>query len=441
MHLIWENLIPNLISLWTGTFKGLDVGTHSYQLAGSVWEAVGKATSCSADTIPSIFGPRLGDISQDWSTCTADAWSFWTLYIAPVLLRRRFTHIRYFNHFVDLIRLLRLCLQFELSTTEIAQIRRGFIKWVQQYEKFYYQNDPDRLSTCPVTVHALLHIADSIEAIGPVWAYWAFPMERFCGQLQPAIKSRRFPWASIENHLIGLARITQVKLLYNMHDELVLRPPRDYETLTRGERRDPAYPMTVLCPPCRLQTVDKGLHDKIVGAIVTRLDSEAGIVRRHVPTEIEHWGKVRIINGGDTIHAASLVKRLGDRRDQTYVRYEIYVDKNTRKRRRRPVYELQTFYGRLEHIFHLRFESPAALTDLGLDRPTTILLAAVRTCAITASDHRLDIHFYKQYGPLDVMDIQCIQCVVGRVPDSATQGWGLIDRSGSLARALAIDDT
>ncbi|KAI0716298.1 hypothetical protein C8Q76DRAFT_599310, partial [Earliella scabrosa] len=269
------------------------------------------------------------------------------------------------------------------------------------------------LPTCPVTVHALLHIADSIEAIGPVWAYWAFPMERFCGMLQPAIKSRRYPWASIENHLTGLVCISQIKLVYDMHEELAFRKPRNDDELSRGER----HPMTVLSPPCRLQTVDKGLRDKIIGALVTRFDSEAQIVRRHVPQDIEHWGKVRIISGGDTIHAASLVKRMGDHRDQTYVRYEIYVDKNARKHRRRPVYELQTFYGRLEYIFHLRFESPTALEELQLDSPTTVLLAAVRTCAIIDSDHRVDIHFYKQYGPLDVMDLQCVQCVVGRVPD------------------------
>ena len=30
MHLIWENLLPNLVLLWTGKFKGLDEGCESY---------------------------------------------------------------------------------------------------------------------------------------------------------------------------------------------------------------------------------------------------------------------------------------------------------------------------------------------------------------------------------------------------------------------------
>ena len=32
MHLLWENVIKNLILLWTGDFKGLDVGAEDYEL-------------------------------------------------------------------------------------------------------------------------------------------------------------------------------------------------------------------------------------------------------------------------------------------------------------------------------------------------------------------------------------------------------------------------
>ncbi|KII93390.1 hypothetical protein PLICRDRAFT_69550, partial [Plicaturopsis crispa FD-325 SS-3] len=60
----------------------------------------------------------------------------------------------------------------------------------------------------------LLHIADSIEFSGPMWASWAFPMERFCGLLQPAIRSRRFPWASIDEHVVATARLSHIKIKY-----------------------------------------------------------------------------------------------------------------------------------------------------------------------------------------------------------------------------------
>ncbi|RDX41078.1 hypothetical protein OH76DRAFT_1320654, partial [Lentinus brumalis] len=56
----------------------------------------------------------------------------------------------------------------------------------------------------------LLHIADAIETIGPVWIAWEWPMERFCGFLLRAVKNRRFPYAAIANYLVDLAQLTQI---------------------------------------------------------------------------------------------------------------------------------------------------------------------------------------------------------------------------------------
>jgi hypothetical protein len=82
------------------------------------------------------------------------------------------------------------------------------------------------MSACPLTIHALLHIADGIEAAGPVWAYWAFPMERFCGRLQPCIKSRRFPFASIDGHVVATAQLSIIKVKYACDEAIRLGPPK-----------------------------------------------------------------------------------------------------------------------------------------------------------------------------------------------------------------------
>lgn len=88
---------------------------------------------------------------------------------------------------------------------------------------------------CLITIHALLHIADSIEVMGPVWAYWAFPMERFCGKVQRRIKSRRFPFAAIDTFVLAEARLAHIGIQYNLREELSLRPPQN--RLRRGEVR------------------------------------------------------------------------------------------------------------------------------------------------------------------------------------------------------------
>ena len=136
MHLLWENLIPNLILLWTGKFKGLDEGDESYQLGHGVWEAIGEATKASGSTIPAAYASaRPHNIAEDASACTADSWSFWALYLGPVLLRGRFSKDTYYKHFVRLIKLLRICLQFEISRDELLEIREGFQDWVKSYER------------------------------------------------------------------------------------------------------------------------------------------------------------------------------------------------------------------------------------------------------------------------------------------------------------------
>jgi hypothetical protein len=134
--MIWENIVKNLILHWTGEFKKLDNGIESYQLSQAVWEGIGLSTDRAGSTIPSAYGTYIPNIATDHSNCSAEMWSFWTLYIGPVLLQGKFTHPAYYKHFVRLVYLLNICLQFEITDDEVEVVRKGFIDWVQDYEKW-----------------------------------------------------------------------------------------------------------------------------------------------------------------------------------------------------------------------------------------------------------------------------------------------------------------
>jgi hypothetical protein len=117
------------------------------------------------------------------------------------------------------------------------------------------------------------------------------------------------------------------------------------------------------------------------------------------------------------------------------------VDIFARQHRHQLKFELQTFYGQLQHIFVIRFTT--ANENLGLDGPTTIILAAIWTCILDNEDTfpgNLDIHYYTKDGALHFVDVTNIQCLVGRIKDGARDRWAIIDCSGSLARAMYIDD-
>jgi hypothetical protein len=135
MHLIWENLIPNLVRLWTGSFKDLGGSENDFEIPSNIWTEIGRATAESGRTCPSQFGKRVPDIAERLYEFTAETWSFWALYLAPVLLRGRFRRPVYYHHFVKLIKLLQLCMQFEITLEDLDEIRSGFCEWVEKYEE------------------------------------------------------------------------------------------------------------------------------------------------------------------------------------------------------------------------------------------------------------------------------------------------------------------
>ncbi|KAJ7028358.1 hypothetical protein C8F04DRAFT_1291327 [Mycena alexandri] len=402
--------------MWTGNYKGLDVGSGSYELNPTVWDTIGAATAASGSTIPTAFGARPPNVAKDRTACTAETWSFWLLYLGPVLLHNKFENRIYYNHFVELVQLINICLQFEYTPADIAKVRTGLAAWVEQYEKLYYQYSSSRLSACPLTTHALLHIADGMEAAGPVWAYWAFLMER------------------IDGHVVATAQLSIIKVQYACEEQIRLGPPKHGLS---GAFTHPSYPTCALLPPHRsAQAISDTLANRITICLATCFDCHVATIKKYFnPCEVDQWAKVERLDGGDRMLASSMLTSTEDRRDATYVRFELLVDANARNKRLAPRYVASSFYGQLQNIFVVKLP-PAA--ELELTEETTFILAAVTECKVTAQNS-LDMHYYRKEGPLQVVDITSIQCLVGRVQTVNQKEWALewvvIDRSGSLARA------
>jgi hypothetical protein len=135
MHLMYENVIKNLVLLWTGKYKDLDQGLESYELNKTVWEAIGEATADAGAVIPGAFGARPQNVADDKTACTADSWSFWALYLGPVVLRGRFLKRTYYDHFVELVKQIHVCLKFEVPRSDIVKLREGLQDWVKEYER------------------------------------------------------------------------------------------------------------------------------------------------------------------------------------------------------------------------------------------------------------------------------------------------------------------
>ena len=84
-------------------------------------------------------------------------------------------------------------------------------------------------------------------------------MERFCGTLLPAVKSRRFPYASLSNYITEVAQIKQISLIYNLEEVLALRARNiTEETPQYAEHGCKWYSLVTVsnCPPNCFQNSD-----------------------------------------------------------------------------------------------------------------------------------------------------------------------------------------
>jgi len=134
MHLVWENLIPNLVLFWSGRFKGMDEG-QPYVLDPHIWQVVGSTSAEASKIIPSLFGASIPNPVKDGSYFISSTWSVWPLFITPTVLRGRFPEEHYYKHFCSLVRILNLCLQFQISDEEINEIELGIRQWVVDYKR------------------------------------------------------------------------------------------------------------------------------------------------------------------------------------------------------------------------------------------------------------------------------------------------------------------
>ncbi|KAF7761920.1 hypothetical protein Agabi119p4_9912 [Agaricus bisporus var. burnettii] len=424
MHLIWENLIPNLISFWIGEFKDLDHGHKGYFIGPQAWEEIGRATEACGSTIPSAFGARVPNIAKKQSQMSAEMYSNWTLFIAPIVLRRRFPKAQYYKHFLKLVELLKLCLSFEIDQEMLLRIEEGFVQWVWDYERFYYCNVSARLSACPLTLHALLHIAWGIRVAGPVWSYWAFPMERECNNLLCAIKSRRHPYESINSFMIATAQLDQIRLMHNLHDVLNLDPPMK----TMNQMVHESYPTYKLWGSRQNATLPKPVSNKIQASLATRFNTTISIVRAAIKLDapLLQYGKVTCLGDGDTMVACDIVGQSESSRDASFVKYILRVDRFARQRRREPEYVPCTYYGQLKRLVVLDLP---IIPELKLDSPSTIIIAIIQSMKEALED---GVSYCQESSVLEAVDLNTLECVVGRVRDG--NRWGIVDRSNAVTQ-------
>lgn len=135
MHLFLLNHGPELVSLWTNSCYGItDSGSENYLISPADWIQIGLETENATRLIPSAFIRPLPNIKTGQSLHIAESWSFWFIHIAPVVLRGRLAK-KYYDHFLELVNILRCLLELTNTVTRIKQLRKEIAGYVKRFEE------------------------------------------------------------------------------------------------------------------------------------------------------------------------------------------------------------------------------------------------------------------------------------------------------------------
>ncbi|KAG2039923.1 hypothetical protein BDR03DRAFT_1035314 [Suillus americanus] len=390
MHLFLENIIPQLVDLWTGCYKMLDVGSEDYELAPHVWEEIGTETAAAVKQIPAAFVRVLGNIAVDKSTFTAE--------------------VKYYTHMCKLISLMKTSVKLEITAQEINDLEQGFAEWVREFECYYYQFKEDRLAVCTLPIHGCLHVAKDLRMCGPAWVHWTFYVEQYCLHLRTGLRSRWHPWSGLSHVVLYTAYLSQLSVKFDLQDELKDLNPCHRRRELENECSFENYPEIVLRTPCRSSyTPDEDTHKRIGVYLFRVLGGRRDDLALHLPAVMPLWGKMRIIGGGDSIRTRYALRRMSNAkyRDNSFVRFEVsYSDVGES----RPVDVIG--YGQLDNIL---------ICEIGKHKiyrflcNTMLILALITPCNTNGTDASISLVGYKEFVAPVVTDVQNIKAVVGRV--------------------------
>ena len=141
MHLLFEHMVPMMISFWKGEYKPwkakkLDQG-QPYVISQDEWKKIGILTIESSFTIPGSFTRALPNIYKEEHLYIAETYAFWMMYLAPILLKGRWADTnKYYEHAVLLSSILRRVVEYEIPVQDISphgSLTQDITQFVQQY--------------------------------------------------------------------------------------------------------------------------------------------------------------------------------------------------------------------------------------------------------------------------------------------------------------------
>ncbi|KAF8339246.1 hypothetical protein F5887DRAFT_823869, partial [Amanita rubescens] len=256
----------------------------------------------------------------------------------------------------ELVEIMKITLQYTITHDEIDELEEKIIKWVNNYERYYYQHKEQRLSACTLTIH-------------------------------------------------GLAYLNQLSYRYDLKQELGELAKDAADHVGKNAKVYDQYPLHILRTPCNVNYhPDNGLRTRIA----LYLHELTGLRQDHIKTKLPEvmpvWGKVHICMG-DSIRSAMASSKHKEERDASYIRYELEYQEEDNDRGIQYV-----GYGQLQKIIVCQLPNHNFFGDY---QSKTLLLALVTPLQTKGQDATKRLTSYtKKLAPI-VMDLRSVKALIG----------------------------
>jgi hypothetical protein len=173
-------------------------------------------------------------------------------------------------------------------------------------------------------------------------------MERYCGHLILAAKSRLNPYGCLNNYIKREAQLHQIRLQFDLEDVFTLKR-KELDSITSHEKTVPGCEfirflacfskvklafleddLTVLRFPRILKfRVEDSIRRKIAKYFTNVFSAPGGQalnymqIEAHLPDTMERWGKVRVDKGGDMIRGTVVAGNPYDR-NASFIRVRLF---------------------------------------------------------------------------------------------------------------------
>ena len=202
IHLLFNNIPILMTQLYMGKFdlqEPFEI-PEKFPTIGALIEQI---------QIPSYFTQSPINIYTSLRLYKCKDWKYWICNYSSGILKRYLPNV-YWKHWDLFVDIANIFLRHSLTTADLCQIQWFCKQFVTEFVRLFFRHYPNQIKLCRYSVHAMLHLSQCLEVVGPCFTFWEFPMERICGEILHQTKSSVLPYGTLIKTIIAKSVIDTI---------------------------------------------------------------------------------------------------------------------------------------------------------------------------------------------------------------------------------------